>query len=133
MSVNTSREALASALLYLLDGEKPHDINEAALGIPQTECDRINAIRAALADEFRTGGATQQNTMTQGSIDKIYRHAGKLATIIELMSTARRALDDLDETRLMEVGERLAEIHSATMSNDLGDIFKQFYNRQRSY
>ena len=72
-----------------------------------------------------------RNTMTQGSIDKIYRHAGKLSLIMDMVNDSRRRLDKLDETGLMEIGERLAELYSPTFTNDCGDIFKQFYNRQR--
>ena len=73
------------------------------------------------------------NEMTQGSIDKIYRHAGKLAKMMELVSSAHHALEDLDVNKLMFIGEDLAELYSPDFCNDCGDIFKQFYNRQRKY
>ena len=39
-----------------------------------------------------------RNTMTQGSIDKIYRHAGKLSLIMDMVNDSRRRLDKMDET-----------------------------------
>lgn len=79
------------------------------------------------------------NSMTQGSIDKIFKHAGKLALLIEKVSDAHNIMWDYEhqsgemddtEVKLTELAIEVANLYSSTFCNDCGDIFKQFYNRQ---
>ncbi len=71
----------------------------------------------------------RKNTMTQGSADKIFRHAGKLALIIEKLGQLRHAVDNDSEREALFIADSLAELWSQGFANDCS-IFKDFYNRQ---
>ena len=70
------------------------------------------------------------NTITQASIDKICRHAGKLAMLIEKAGNLHRAAESDNPADFDKFAMDIAYLWTRKLANDCGDIFKQLYNRQ---
>jgi hypothetical protein len=80
--------------------------------------------------------------LTQGSIEKISQWSGKLDLLLGLAwqanwavstydhKTSTEAQDGAFDDKLAQIGLDIAELVTVEMLNDLGQIFKELYNRR---
>ena len=76
------------------------------------------------------------NTLTQGSIDKLYKHAGRVNMLLIACSDLQRAMQRAGTSAwstnyMQDAASRIAELMTPEISNDISCLFKELYNRQQ--
>lgn len=91
---------------------------------------RREALQQCYQELLSVVHSAQPRPLNEASTAKLYKWAGRMVRIFDLIAEAHNCADREDELGMTMVGMKLSELADRHFMNDLYDLFKNLANRQ---